>query len=301
MSHLKYEIYKLLIKSKLISPKIIVLMDGGICSQMHQYLLGRFYAERGHSVFYDLSFFEEWGSDLNQHFARNFDLLKAFPDLPLKEAYKTMIQVYRKKYYNIGNNSEGNLCVNDYSFLQKTAPVYFGGYYRLPADIWIGLFQSYFKLTPNVLDVPNRKLYEAILKEDCSVAIHVRRGDLKEEVFSYGSPATFSYFQEAIRFFAEKLLTPSFYFFSDEPDWVEEVLIHNLPLGHCYKVISINGSDRGYMDLYLIASCKHQITSKGTLGKYGALLMDCPQKYVVLCDDKTEYYWKELLYNPVYL
>ncbi len=63
-----------------------------------------------------------------------------------------------------------------------------------------------------------------------------------------------------------------FYFFSDEPDWVRDELIPQLYLteGNC-KIVDINGSDKGYMDLFLIARCKHQITSKGTLGKYGAL------------------------------
>ena len=55
------------------------------------------------------------------------------------------------------------------------------------------------------------------------------------------------------------------------------------------------------MDLFLIARCRHQITSKGTLGKYGALLGDNPEKTVVLCDDKVEYPWKELFLNPVFL
>lgn len=301
MNSLNYEIYKLLTRNNIISSKVIVQMDGGICSQMHQYLLGYCYSVKGEQIYYDLSFFEEWGSDLNLHFTRNFDLLKAFPYLPFKKASKTMVQVYRRKYFNEGNNTEGNLRIDDYSFLQKASPIYLGGYYQLPSDVWLDSFRSLFKLTPDVLDIPNRRLYDEIAKVDCSVAVHVRRGDLKEEIFAYGKPATMSYFREAVRFFREKLLTPYFYFFSDEPDWVAEVLVHNLSLAGNYKVVSINGSDRGYMDLYLIASCKHQITSKGTLGKYGALLMDCSRKYVTFCDDLTEYYWKGILCNPIYL
>ena len=69
--------------------------------------------------------------------------------------------------------------------------------------------------------------------------------------------------------------------------------------GNC-KIVDINGSDKGYMDLFLIARCKHQITSKGTLGKYGALLGDNSEKMVVLCNDEVEYPWKELLQNDHY-
>ena len=92
-----------------------------------------------------------------------------------------------------------------------------------------------------------------------------------------------------------------FYFFSDEPDWVSKVLLPQLSLVDEGQVVNLNGSDKGYMDLFLIAHCKHQITSKGTLGKYGALLADNSAKVVVLCDDEIEYCWKELLMNPIFL
>ena len=117
--------------------------------------------------------------------------------------------------------------------------------------------------------------------------MHVRRGDLKVEVYAYGKPASSDYFKNAITYFKDR--KAYFYFFSDEPDWVSQTLLPLLPLSDNYKVVSINGSDKGYMDLYLIAYCKHQITSKGSLGKYGALLMDNPRKTVILCDDETEY------------
>lgn len=55
------------------------------------------------------------------------------------------------------------------------------------------------------------------------------------------------------------------------------------------------------MDLFLISHCTHQITSKGTLGKYGALLNDNIRKIVVLCDDEIEYPWKDIFCNPIFL
>lgn len=301
MGNLRYKIYKILTKSNLISSKVVVLMDGGVCSQMNQYLLGQCYSKKGLLVYYDMSFFEEWGSDLNYRFVRNFDLLKAFPYLSLKKASKTMIRVYKSKYSIIGNNTEGNRSLEDYSFLQCKSPLYLGGYYQLPPNLFLEAFHSYFKLVPEALNAPNRELCDEIRNKSCTIAVHVRRGDLKNEVFSYGKPATLEYFQCAIRFFQERMPDSYFYFFSDEPDWVAEELTVKLPLESNFEIVNLNGSDRGYMDLYLIAYCKHQITSKGTLGKYGALLMDCPEKYVVLCDDITEYGWKELLQNPVFL
>lgn len=40
LGDLKRNIYKYLLNRGLLRTKIVVLMDGGICSQMHQYLLG---------------------------------------------------------------------------------------------------------------------------------------------------------------------------------------------------------------------------------------------------------------------
>lgn len=48
--------YKRMLKARLVTPKVVVLMDGGICSQMLQYLLGEFFRKRGCKVVYDLSF-----------------------------------------------------------------------------------------------------------------------------------------------------------------------------------------------------------------------------------------------------
>ena len=100
----------------------------------------------------------------------------------------------------------------------------------------------------------------------------------------------------------KETVTPFFYFFSDEPEWVASELIPYLEFANeNYKVVDINGSDKGYMDLFLIAYCKHQITSKGTLGKYGALLRDSSDKIVILCDDKVEYQWKGVFHNSIFL
>lgn len=48
--------YKLCIKIGIASPTIVVRMDGGICSQMHQYLIGQIFKERGTNVEYELDF-----------------------------------------------------------------------------------------------------------------------------------------------------------------------------------------------------------------------------------------------------
>ncbi|WP_291594813.1 alpha-1,2-fucosyltransferase [Bacteroides sp.] len=294
-------LYKKMVKYNIVTPKVVVLIDGGICSQMHQYLIGKLFENKGYAVVFDLAFYREWGSDLNYRFARNFDLLKAFPYLKMQEASDLEVDVYKQKYYNLGNNTTHK--TNDFSFLEKEPPVYLGGYYYLPSTTWLPVFKSIFRLSTSVLDKPNQALYSEIGLCHSSVAVHVRRGDLAVEIPAYGRPATVEYFQSAISYINEKTEESYFYFFSDEPEWVHDELIPclNLSLDKDCKIVDINGSDRGYMDLFLIANCTHQITSKGTLGKYGALLNDNMHKIVVLYDDEVEHYWRGFFKNPVFL
>ncbi|WP_291543880.1 alpha-1,2-fucosyltransferase [Bacteroides sp.] len=299
MTKIINSIYKFLTYRGVISPKVIVLMDGGICSQMNQYILGQIYAKKGYKVFYDLTFYEKWGSDLNWQFVRHFDLLRAFPYLELKVASKTAVKVYKRKFGYVGNNTHAR--VDDFSFLERTSPIYLGGYYHLPSKCWLEMYRELFKVNIEVLDMSNTHLYQDIIARKDTIAVHVRRGDLKVEVYAYGKPASLNYFQSSVSYFLRQLSTPYFYFFSDEPLWVAQELIPFLELSDNYKVVDLNGSDKGYMDLFLIAACEHQITSKGTLGKYGALLMHNVEKQVVLCDDTTEYPWRTLLHNPVFL
>lgn len=299
MGKFKRSLYKRMLNLGVVHPEIILLMDGGICSQMHQYILGQLFVEKGYTVRFDLSFFKEWSSDLNHRFARNFDLLKAFPYLHFEKASEMAVEYYKRKHYFGGNNS-GNR-IEDFSFLNYTPPVYLGGYYHLPPELWLKTFHSLFKMVPDVLDSKNKELCDEIESHSCPVAVHVRRGDLAVEVYSYGKPASIDYFKKSILFFEEKALLPYFYFFSDEPDWVTEVLLPQLSVSDNYRVVDINDSDRGYMDLYLIAHCKHQVTSKGTLGKYGSLLNENPNHFVIFCDDETEHVWKDMYQNPVFL
>ena len=114
-------LYRKAILKHLIAPEIVVLMDGGICSQMHQYLLGRFFAQKGYKVSYDLSFYRTWGTDLTHRFVRNFDLLKAFPYIEITKASDFKISVYKERFYVSGNNTGKRS--EDYSCMESAPPL----------------------------------------------------------------------------------------------------------------------------------------------------------------------------------
>jgi len=292
--------YKVLLYLKIVEPKIIVKMDGGISSQMHQYLLGCIYREKGYVVTYDLYFFKKWAKDNYGNFERNFDLLKAFPQLEFKRSNRIESMVYPVSFADNSvylDHEEIDIFLYDIE-----PPKFLGGYYRYPEELWRVLFIKYFHIDTQVFDNYNYSLYSEITKNVNSVGVHVRRGDLAIFNNAYGHPADLDYFNKAISYIYSKIEAPFFYFFSDEPQWVEDELIGELfIIEGQYKIVNKNGSDKGYMDLFLLASCAHQITTKGSFGKFGALLSESKDNIVVLCDDPIEYVWKDRLLNPVYL
>ena len=276
------EIFQLLSFFKILKPTVIVLVDGGICSQMYQYLMGYYLKMKNNCpIEYNIVWYNLDGHDANGKSVRNFDLLKAFPDLDFPVASARKCRWYNRLFpYYAYSSTEWNK-----PWYDCRPPVTLLGYFMSPPEMW-NSFHDVFKIDANrVLDTENLTIYKKI-PHDSSVAIHVRRGDLSTYRIGYGSPVTEEYFSQAIKYFHNINPQMTFYFFSDDKDYVQQVLIPTLPF-EINSVISNNGDDKGYMDLFLISRCRYQITSKGSLGKFGALLSDNTNKLVVVSKDDT--------------
>lgn len=279
-------VYGVCTKLHLAIPCIIVPIDGGICSQMHQYLIGEIFRKKGYRVKYSLSFFENFGTDCDGIQARNFDLLKAFPYLPFRKATKWEAKFYSLAFKYIGLYPKSL----DTEWIYLNPPRFLSGYYADPKGLYKNLYNEVFHSSASILDTENRILYDTI--DGYSVAVHVRRGDLSSYNVAYGNPVTVDYFINAVKYMCNKYLSPTFYFFSDDMTYVETQLLPLLPKNICYRLID-NGAAKGYMDLMLISKCKHQITSKGSLGKYGALLDSSPLRTVIVSKDDTQIFMLE--------
>ena len=267
---------KILVAIHVLQKMVVVRVDGGICSQMHFYLIGRYFCEKGFKVKYDLYWYKKYGKDLNGNDVRNFDLLKAFPYLKFDIVKDWELFMYRHLGYN------------NKKYTLASPPTYLGSYYEDNYNMYTDSFPKYFHGDISVLDIENRKQYQIIQAKQNAVAIHVRRGDLANYNGAYGNPVGKKYFAKAIDYVNRLCNDAFFYFFSDEPDWVKKTLIGQLPLkGNC-QIVDINGSEKGYMDLMLISACKHQICSKGSLGKYGGLLRNEKNGMIIVFDDEVE-------------
>lgn len=272
-------IYKILSALKITTPTVIMLVDGGICSQMRQFLMGLYLKKRGLPVEYNVVWYNVDGRDANGHSVRNFDLLKVFPHIDFPVASSRKCKWYNRffPYYGYSHKDFHK------EWWKVEPPTTILGYFAPPAEVWQP-FKEVFIFTPQkVLDVRNLAIYNSIPLQG-SVAVHVRRGDLSSWRPLYGHPVTESYFLRAISYIQERVSDARFYFFSDDTAYVRDTLIPSVPFDMDYQVID-NDDAHGYMDLLLISRCQHQITSKGTLGKFGAMLGSQPEKIVVVEKD----------------
>lgn len=275
--------YELLILLKICKSQIVIRVDGGICSQMRQYLWGCIFKEKGYKVTFDLSWFDDFGMDMNNKDVRNFDLLKAFPQLDFEKVNGLVLKFYRHFYNYQGRYPYSN----DLDWMNLTPPRLLSGYYAEPDYLYSALFPKTFKINLEILDKDDRLLYQGIQSAE-SAAIHVRRGDLAVELSGYGIPATLDYFKKAIEYMKKEKGVKFFYLFSDDKEYLVKELIPYVKLERNEYIIVQNGADKGYVDMILMSKCDHIITSKGSLGKTAALLNQNIKKTVILCKDDNQ-------------
>ena len=108
--HVARIIYKVLEYLGLVRSTVIVLVDGGICSQMYQYLMGYYIKTvKIKIVEYNIVWYNLDGHDANGNSVRNFDLLKAFPDLAFPVASARKCRWYNRLFpYYAYSSTEWN-------------------------------------------------------------------------------------------------------------------------------------------------------------------------------------------------
>ena len=112
------------------------------------------------------------------------------------------------------------------------------------------------------------------------MAVHIRRGDFVK----LGRDLDCSYYVNAIEKI-ENVLNEAIYFvFSDDVDWCRE---NYVKLGFekvKNRMIFIDGNkaDDAYIDMQLMASCKHMILANSSFSSFASLLNLNPGKIVVI-------------------
>lgn len=235
--------------------KRIVLLTGGIGTQLFQYVLMCYLRSKGYSVYYK----DEThayntaynGLELDKYFKINIKPIPLWLYLFLKFYWH-----YFPKQYEGGKSRDDNFSEHRLFFMGKW----------MSKKYWSPAAHVQFKKLP--LNEVNAAVLKQIQSTE-SVGVHVRRGDYLREDFvkRFGGVCTLDYYRQAISFMQQKMQHPIFFVFSDDIPWCKE----HLQLSEAVFVDWNKGHDNIY-DMYLMSHCKANIIANSKFSYWGAFI-----------------------------
>lgn len=259
----------------------IIRFLGGLGNQMFQYALYRALQKRSIDVKADISLYKNYtlhnGLELEQIF-----------DIKLNQATDWQVQlrdpsntkwIVRKIRRILGlKNSyheEKTPYAFDSSMLQGNEPGLYWGYWQNPTyfqEIEEEIKADFSFVKP--LDRQNQEAMDRIRNSN-SISIHIRRGDYLTDTLLGGVCET-EYYLKAIQQMQALVSLPKYFVFSDDISWCKE----NLNLTDC-EFISWNKGRSSYIDMQLMAQCKHNIIANSSFSWWAAWLNPHPNKIVI--------------------
>lgn len=112
-----------------------------------------------------------------------------------------------------------------------------------------------------------------------SVSVHVRRGDYVSDPAAAARHGTCppAYYERAMARVAERVAKPTFFLFSDDPDWTAA----NLRVPWPHRHVSHNSPAAAVQDLRLMAACRHHVIANSSFSWWGAWLAEAPGSLVI--------------------
>ena len=266
---------------------IIVKLHGGLGNQMFQYAFGLALSQKLKApVYFDTSFFHQIDHGLTP---RSYEL-SVFGEI-VKVADSGTVKEFlnpafvRRLLNKAGINKHGiynekGLCFDEEVF-QLKPPFYADGFWqteRFFFEIIDKVLQAFtFKYPLNLL---SQKTADELGCQTNSVSVHVRRGENVDSKTAneFHGLCSVNYYQNAISIIKGKLTNPRFYFFSDDPEWVEQHLLQ--PAGDAI-LIRHNQKDDNWQDMALMSKCSHHIIANSTFSWWAAWLNRSAEKIVI--------------------
>ncbi len=266
---------------------IIVRLIGGLGNQMFQYALGRQLAVKNNTTLkLDIQAFKDYK-------LRNYDLdcFNILENIATPDDLSGVIPPSDRLINKIGKHMNVRLKgIQRIQYIKEQAFSFQQEILDLKDNVYLdGYWQSekYFFDIKNIIlkdfTVKNSPdpVNESIMKEitECeSVNIHIRRGDYVSNPITnqYHGFLGLEYYQKAIRLILEKVGSPHFFVFSDDPEWASENIETDFPITY----IKHNG-DKNYEDLRLMSTCKHHIIANSSFSWWGSWLSRNEDKIVI--------------------
>ena len=261
---------------------IIVKLKGGLGNQMFQYATGLAVAswQRG-ELKLDITGYDD-PRYVNANTPRQY---RMFP-FNLSASIATINEVKKSR------NPLGIISKLLRAFNQRVLKKHYVDYDASLFKKRNNYLEGYFQSEKNFVEVKDKVLKEFTLKKESeiflteknkidkikSVSVHIRRGDYVTDPKTNSTHGICSkeYYEKAIDLIRSKIESPIFYFFSDDILWVKKEFGEH----EDFKYVS-NPRLEEYEELFLMASCSHNIIANSSFSWWGAYLNKNPQKIVI--------------------
>lgn len=264
---------------------VTVLLSGGLGNQMFQYAAGKSLANRlnTHLIINTYALDKR-----TQTTTRNFelDIFGIHPSLQSSLRSKFAIKArpfitkHKSLFQKLGFFSDGSAIVFVPEFNLLKGNVILNGYFQNEKYFESSsenIREEFTFQTP--LDGINENLSELISATE-SVAVHIRRGDYITDTNAANNFVTCDrfYYEQAIRYIKERVVTPTFFVFSEDMQWVKE----QIDFGEsAVQYIDWNKGTNSYRDLQLMSLCKNIIIANSSFSWWAAWLNKNPEKIVL--------------------
>lgn len=251
----------------------IVILRGGLGNQMFQYALVIALRNKGYKVSINTSMYGLTTMHNNYELERVFGIKESIvPANVLHVTYlrgllrfqPTFLLSQDKEEYDTSVLSSPKSYINGYWQDER----YFKDVERKVRETFV--FRE--------IDVEN-EVFGMEIKQRNSISLHIRRGDYAEFGMSIIGK---NYYAHAVEYIKEKVETPFFYIFSDDPHEAENIAKE---LGIEYKLITHNRKENSYKDMFLMSCCRHNIIANSSFSWWGAWLGEQKGR-IVICPDK---------------
>ena len=145
-------------------------------------------------------------------------------------------------------------------------------------------FKEYRKDLLNIFELKklsciySNDFYKRIQNDANSVAVHIRRGDyLNPQTQSFHGVCDLEYYQKSMKIVSEQAQNPSFYIFTDDPEWATAQF---KDLANVELIVPPNECD-DVDSFWLMRTCRHQIIANSSFSWWAAWLNQNSQKIVI--------------------
>ena len=264
---------------------VVIRLLGGLGNQMFQYAAALGLSDQlNRKLYLDVSTFDAYKT-----WPYQLDVLQVPQDIysgppvagPVSSSLVSRIarRLNGDRAFRDGVYREQNFHYNPISADLSSDEILLDGYFQSPQyflgaeDLLRARFQPKSPFTAT-----SAGWAEKISASNCSVSLHVRRGDyLSATASSVHAALGLGYYHRAIALMQDLVGTDTdFFLFSDDPDYATE----NFAKSPRFHVVRSDPS-APWEDMFLMANCKHNIIANSSYSWWAAWLNNSPERRVI--------------------